>query len=318
MFKWCFISIQLLILFPLQAQVNEQAVKQFIADFSSKHQVDKTELTRILSTASYQESIIKKMTKPAEKMPWHRYRRIFMTEERIQSGVAFWQDHLQTLQEVSDVTGVPAEVIVGIIGVETFYGERKGTHKILDALYTLAFAYPKRAKFFKSELEQFLLLSEEEDIEPTEALGSYAGAIGYCQFMPSSYRAYAKSFEKNGTKDLIGSPQDAIASVANYLKVHRWKTGQQIVSKAKVDPNAEPTGRQSLRPKYTLSHFQKMGYSASDISSDRKVTLIQLDLEDDQEYWFGLDNFYVITRYNHSALYAMAVYQLATAIKARI
>lgn len=303
----------------LKAQINQSSVESFINGFSNHPDLTPEEVRGILEKAEYQESIVEKMSNPAEsRMTWHRYRNIFMKEERILAGVGFWNEHKTVLENVSNESGVPVEVILGILGVETYFGERKGTYKVLDALYTLAFGYPKRARFFTSELKHFLELARDEQLDVHTLLGSYAGAMGYSQFMPSSYKAYAKSYDKGGTKDLVNSPEDAIASVANYLAVHRWKKGQMVVVPAIKSSNAQTLKKQSLKPKYSVSHYSNLGYRPlGNISPSSISTLIALEQEDDMEYWFGFNNFYVITRYNHSEMYAMAVYQLAEAIKER-
>jgi membrane-bound lytic murein transglycosylase B len=216
-------------------------------------------------------------------------------------------------------TGVPAHIILGILGVETYFGQRKGTYKVLDALYTLGFGYPRRAKFFKSELEAYMVLAKEEELNIDSIKGSYAGAMGYGQFMPSSYRAYAKSFDENGTRDLINSPEDAIASVANYLKVHRWEKDQPIASEATMTKKITHLRKQSLKPKNQVKDYTAIGFKpAETLQSTIPATIIILENENSQEHWFGMNNFYVITRYNHSPLYAMAVFQLGEAIKAKL
>jgi membrane-bound lytic murein transglycosylase B len=205
--------------------------------------------------------------------------------------------------------------LLGIIGVETYFGRNKGSYKVLDALYTLGFGYPKRAKFFKSELEKFLLLADSEDLDVFNIKGSYAGAMGYPQFMPSSYIAYAKSYEDGGTIDLMNSPEDAIASVANYIKVHKWQKDQPIASKADFTREVGNLNKQVLRPKNNLSDYKRIGIMPEDeIEGDPKSTLVILESDEEKEYWFGFFNFYVITRYNHSPFYAMAVYELGSMI----
>jgi len=307
-----------LITLTSQAQVNPVALEQFASDYASKHDhFTKEEVMDILKQAEFQQEIIDKISRPAEgTMTWERYRNIFLKQGRIDAGIAFYQEHKAALEKVSTDTGVPAEIILGIIGVETYFGRIKGSYKVLDALYTLGFGYSRRGKFFKSELEKFLTLSKLEELEITGVLGSYAGAMGYTQFMPSSYIAYAKSFEENGTRDLMESPEDAIASVANYLKVHRWKTGQPITSKAEMTRKITGLRKQSLRPKNKVSDYTAIGFKPSEkLQADLPATMLIFDKEGNTEHWFGLYNFYVITRYNHSPMYAMAVYQLAQEIK---
>lgn len=309
--------IILTISLSLPAQVDPAAVDAFASSFSEKHKRPKSEVLGILNKAEFQNSIIEKISRPAEgTMTWQRYRKIFVTPERTAAGVEFWETHKSTLKQVSEETGVPEEIILGIIGVETYFGRIKGSYKVLDALYTLGFGYPKRSKFFKSELEKFLVLAELEKLDINTVMGSYAGAMGYTQFMPSSYIAYARSFEKNGTRDLMNSPEDAIASVANYLKVHRWKKGQPITSRAEMTREITGLRKQSIRPKNKVSDYTAIGFKPeTPLKEELSATMVILKSGEEKEHWFGLYNFYVITRYNHSPMYAMVVYQLAEAIK---
>ena len=298
------------------AQIDEQKKATFIQRFSQVHGVSAEKITAILEEAKYEPSIIERMERPAEGMPWHKYRAIFMTEERIAAGIDFHREYSDQLREIRESTGVPVPIILGILGVETKFGKRKGSYRTLDALYTLAFGYPKRSRFFTRELEEFLLLTEEENLVVTEVLGSYAGAIGYCQFMPSSYRAYAKSYDTGGSRDLVNSAEDAVASIANYLKVHRWKRGEPIASGTIQSPEAAFPGNQGLKPKKTVAYYENLGFMpVEDLQPSAMSTLMAFEQEEKNEYWLGLNNFYVITRYNHSPLYALAVFQLAEAIK---
>lgn len=299
------------------AQVNQSDVDAFIKEYVGKHDVSEAELRGLLETAEFQQDIIDKISKPAEgTMTWERYRKIFVTEERAQAGVEFWKEHKETVAKVSQETGVNEEIILGIIGVETYFGRIKGSYKVLDALYTLGFGYPKRGKFFKSELAKYLELTSKEDLDPKTIKGSYAGAMGYTQFMPSSYLAYAKSFDEGGTADLINDPADAIASVANYLKVHRWKRDQPVAASAKFTRVLTNLNKQSLKPKNKLSDYTALGIeSGITAPGETPATLVILDMEEGKEHWYGFDNFYVITRYNHSPMYAMAVFQLAEKMK---
>jgi membrane-bound lytic murein transglycosylase B len=300
------------------AQIDQKLVDAFVIRYAKGDSTREASVRQILDKATFQPSIIEKLDKPAEAMPWYKYRKLFMTDQRIDAGVSFWKEHETALREVSFETGVPAEIILGIIGVETLYGQRKGNYLVLDALYTIAFGYPKRATYFTSELGKFLELAEKEKLDITEVKGSYAGAMGYCQFMPSSYLAYAKSYDQEGTRDLINSPEDAISSVANYLAVHRWENGKPVAIEANATSAAQAVSKQSVKPKYTLQHYKNLGYEpANTATSSDQVTLLQFERESDTEYWFGYNNFYVITRYNHSELYAMAVYQLAEAVNAK-
>ena len=287
----------------LFAQIDLKQVDTFIENTATEKDLDPKWVRSIISQAKHQQSIINAMSKPAEKtLKWFEYRKIFMTDKRTQEGVEFWQKHQEVLDQVSAETGVPSEVIVAIIGVETFYGRIMGSHKVLDALYTLAFDYPKRSKFFTSELKHFLALAQESHIDPLVAKGSYAGAMGFGQFMPSSYRAYAVDFEADNKIDLLNNPQDAIASVANYLKAHKWQNGGEIL-RVIEKPSSKMKFNQ-LKPHLTESTTQ------------RKYTVLKLDMENgEQAYWQGFQNFYVISRYNHSHMYVSAVFQLSQAIK---
>ena len=304
----------------LIAQVDNEAVKRFAADYAKDHNQSAEEVMAILEKAEFQQEIIDKISRPAEgTMTWNRYRNIFIKDARIDAGVAFWKEHEETLNQVFDETGVPVEVICGIIGVETFFGRIKGSYRVLDALYTLGFGYPKRGKFFKSELAKYLELAELESLNIEEVKGSYAGAMGYSQFIPSSYIAYAKSFEHNGSRDLMNSPEDAIASVANYLKVHRWRKDEPITSKAEMTREITGLRKQATRPKNKVSDYTNIGFKPEEsLEASLDATMIILKSGEEKEHWFGLYNFYVITRYNHSPMYAMAVHQLGSAIKEKI
>ena len=287
----------------LMAKVNQNDVDRFISKTADQYQLDAKEIRAILDQAQHQQGIIDAMNKPAEKvLEWYQYRPIFITDKRIKEGVEFWQNNTDVLQQVSEQTGVPPHIIVAIIGVETYYGRIKGNHKVLDALYTLAFDYPKRSAFFTRELGHFLKLSADGHVSALEAKGSYAGAMGYGQFMPSSYRSYAVDYEQDGVIDLLNNPHDAIASVANYISRHGWQKDQPVVAKT-TGPD-KPVNLNQLKPHLTNDQGQK--YTLIGLKTD----------EDSTAYWQGFHNFYVISRYNHSHMYVMAVYQLSEKIKA--
>lgn len=310
---WVFAS---LLVSSVMAQVDQQKVEAFVQRYASQNGVSEAEVSAILKNAEYQQSTVDKMNHTAEgTMTWGRYRRIFMQEERIAAGVAFWKTHEQVLAEVSADSGVPEEIILGVLGVETYFGQRIGEYRVLDALYTLAFAYPKRSSYFTAELGKFLELTSREQIDLYSIKGSYAGAIGYCQFMPSSYLAYANSYSPEDGCNLM-EPEDAIASAANYLHEHRWERGGPVAAPVAQRINPADVVSSSTRPRNTLRYYADNGYMPSGNSSpSRKAALLALEGDEGMEYWFGFHNFYVITRYNHSALYAMAVFQLAEAIK---
>ena len=231
--------------------------------------------------------------------------------------MSFWQEHADTLQHAHEVFGVPQEIIVAIIGVETRYGRHTGKYPVLDALSTLAFAYPPRSSFFRKELKEYLLMTREEGLVPGKQLGSYAGAMGMPQFIPSSFRSYAVDFDNDGKRDLWTSPADAIGSVGNYFKRHHWKPGQPIASPVKVHGNRyQALIDNNLKRRYTLKELMDNGVILPQgLPTDLQGVLIEFETRNGPEYWVGWHNFYVISRYNHSALYSMAVYQLSQQIK---
>lgn len=295
-------------------------VKDFINYMSEKHKFTKEELTSIFSNISSSEDVIKNITRPAEKFSWSRYKKIFLTKERVSKGVDFWLENKSLLEKANEKYQIPPEIIVSIIGVETFYGERKGGYPVIQALSTLAFDYPKRSKFFRKELENFLLLSRENNLDTLNLEGSYAGAIGIAQFMPSSYRAYAKNFEDTGNVDLISNKAHAIASVANYLKAFGWKPGQSVIHKAHTNTksysNVVAQGSNPV-PEHTLDMLSKYQVFPKEKLNNikDKFALIEFEDENKNELYLARNNFYVITRYNHSSNYALAVYELAQMIK---
>ncbi|MGL1885889.1 MAG: lytic murein transglycosylase B [Reichenbachiella sp.] len=303
------------------AQIDQSAVDDFIRNTSFQQKIPLEDVEAIIGQAEYQPVIIEKMSRPAEKsMTWERYRNIFMTPERITAGVDFWEKNEVVLNKVSVDTGVSIEAIIGILGVETYFGQRMGTYRVLDALYTLAFGYPRRSSFFKSELGKYLELCEKEGLDPLTIKGSYAGAMGYGQFMPSSYLAYAKSYDSASGADLIHEEDDAIASIANYLKVHRWNEGGLVALKAIKREDAETLSKQKVKPSNTISFYSQKGYDLVEpvepVNSSELVSLQVMKMDDaSQEYWVTFKNFYVITRYNHSPLYALAVFQVGEAVK---
>jgi membrane-bound lytic murein transglycosylase B len=301
---------------PLSININ---VKNFVQKMVTKHHFNEYELTQLLQSAIIKNDILKRIASPSEGLPWYKYRKIFLTETRIENGVKFWRENAEALASVSAQTGVAPEIIVAIIGVETGYGKNMGNHRVLDALATLAFAYPPRSPFFTGELEQFLLLCREEGMNSREPLGSYAGAMGYPQFMPSSFRALAKDFEHDGHRDIWKNPRDAIASVANYFEKNSWQRGQGVAVRATAVGNQyKSVLNKDLKPSSTMSQLSRVGVNSTEnLSENANVKLVVLEQLDGDELWLGLQNFYVITRYNHSPLYAMAAFQLSQEIKQR-
>jgi membrane-bound lytic murein transglycosylase B len=296
-------------------------VKSFIVEVSGRDSISKRQLRKLLNGAKSQPAIIDAMNRPAEKArPWHEYRPIFLTEKRIQEGADFWIAHRQELDRASVKSGVAPEYLAAIVGVETFYGRLTGSYRVLDALATLAFDYPARAKFFRDELEQFILLSREMGFDPKVVKGSYAGAMGAPQFMPSNYRRYAVDANASGHIDLWNNWADVCASVGNYLKEHGWNAGEPVLTDAAVDEDktAELDGRK-LALSDTVESLKAKGVNFdSSLPPEAPALLIAADESDGVHWRVGYNNFYVITRYNHSALYAMAVYELASAMKQRI
>ncbi len=293
-----------------------EAVQVFVDKLVSEHQFDKAELSDLLSPLQSQADILKKITSPAEALPWYRYRKLFLSDSRIDEGVKFWQDHAQLLAEAQRRYGVPAEIIVAIIGVETRYGQHIGKHRVLDALYTLAFDYPARSVFFQKELANYLLLCREEHLNPADLLGSYAGAMGMPQFMPSSFRNYAADFDRDGHRDIWHNDADVIASIANYFAKHHWQVGQGIALPATVSgTHYQRALNNTLKPDLRLAELESLDLKISvPLALDTKVKVLALKQEQGEELWVGLDNFYCLTRYNQSPLYAMAVFQLSQAI----
>ncbi len=294
-------------------------IDQFVVQQTHKHGFDKTFLEDVFSNVRYQKAVIDAISRPAEQvLEWKDYRKIFLTEQRINEGKAFIQRHKENLLQAQQEFGVPPQVVAAIIGVETFYGRYRGKYKVLDALATLAFAYPRRGKFFRSELEQFLLLTREQKFTAANVLGSYAGAMGYGQFIPSSYRHYAIDFDGDQVADLLNNEADAIGSVANYLHLHGWKKGTSVVAPANLSQNALrqiPVPRH-LKLSQDIGGLLKGGVEFEYLpGTPPAARLLRLVTEKGPEYWVAFKNFYVLTRYNHSSLYAMAVYQLSVTLR---
>ena len=296
-----------------------QGARSFAAHMARTQGFEKDAVIGLLRQARYRQGIIDAIRRPWEAKPWYRYRRIFLTETRIEAGVAFWRENRALLERARREYGVPPQIITAIIGVETNYGGNLGKHRVIDALTTLGFSYPKRAGFFRAELEEYLLLTREERLDTLNLKGSYAGAVGMPQFIPSSYRAYAVDFDDDGRRDLWGSRADVIGSVASYFARHGWRPGEPVTVPARLDASV-PKGisvaeKKPVKPNTPVSKMESAGIFPSEpLPVGTRVNLIRLEAPDD-EYWLGLTNFYVITRYNHSNLYAMAIFQLSQAIQ---
>lgn len=291
--------------------------KKFITEMVEKHGFKTGELRALFAETEYKQSIIDAITRPAESKPWYEYRPIFVTQKRIRQGVKFWKKHADLLERAEKEYGVPPAILVAILGVETRYGRHTGSYRVMDSLATLAFNYPARSKFFRGQLEQFLLMAREEGFDPLSLTGSYAGAMGQPQFIASSFRAYAIDFDKDGRRDLWNSTADVVGSVANYFSRHNWSAGDAITTRAKVRGDKfKQLLEKGYKPSFTLEQLPDYGVKPiHTIEPGSKIALLELETGRGNEYWVALHNFYVITRYNHSPLYAMAVYQLSEAIK---
>ncbi len=292
-------------------------VKKFIQTMQTQHQFSEKMLTTLFSHTKIKQNIIKAMQRPAEKKPWYSYRPIFLTKKRIQKGRAFYKKYKTTLQYAEKIYGVSGYIITAIIGVETFYGKHQGSYRVIDALSTLAFAYPPRSSFFRQQLVEFLLMCKEENLNPLELKGSYAGAMGMGQFIPGSFRNFAIDFDGDGKKDIWHNPVDAIGSVAYYFQQHGWEKNLSIAYPATViKKGASIPKEMSLLPRYSIDELKKIGFQdKANLPGDTLATIIPLEQKKTIEYWLAYQNFYAITRYNHSAHYAMAVFQLSQAIE---
>jgi membrane-bound lytic murein transglycosylase B len=312
------VFVTLMSMAVMAGDYSDRSERAAVLDRVVAEGVDRDWAAAVLNDAKRQQSIIDAISRPAEKTkPWFEYRKIFLTERRAREGAEFLELHGATLAAVSAETGVPASVITAIIGVETFYGRIAGSYRVVDALSTLAFDYPRRSPFFTAELEHFLILAYESGRDPLQLHGSYAGAMGYGQFMPSSYRSYAKDYDGDGVADIWASPDDAIASVANYFVRHGWRPGAPVVVPANNDGAPETLFEGGLKPEHSVGELAGQGFApttATDVTL--MATPLRLEGADGPEYWLCLDNFYVITRYNHSAMYALSVWQLSQEIEA--
>ena len=303
--------------------VEREDVRDYISALSAERDLDKERITQLFSGLSSQQSILDAISRPAERtLSWREYRAIFIKQKRIDLGRQFVIEHSALLARASESYGVPANVIAAIIGVETFYGRITGKHGVLEALATLAFDYPPRANFFRSELSEFLVLSEAESWDTGSVKGSYAGAMGLPQFISSSYRQYAIDFDGDGKRDLFNSSADAIGSVANYLARHGWVEDAPIAApwpqSAKMPSKVKSLVSKSLKPGVSADAVRRLGFVSPTLepgtAANRLLSVMVLVGAQGEEVWVGYRNFYAITRYNHSRLYAMAVFQLANAL----
>ncbi len=297
---------------------REQRIAAFVDYTATTYGIDPQRIRDTLAQAEYKQGIIDAITRPAEAVkPWRDYRTIFMTPARIDGGRAFYRDNRDALDRVSAQTGVPAEYIVAIIGVETFYGRNIGSYRVIDALYTLAFDHPKRAPFFAGELAQlFALTAQEPQLDLLALKGSYAGAMGMGQFMPSSYRLWASDGDRDGRRDLLTHKPDVFASIANYFVVHGWQADGPVVARAEFDAKQAEFVPENLEPVHALGTLAARGYRPMPGEPvGEGATVVGLDGDGGREHWLGYRNYYVITRYNRSPMYALAVHQLAQEIR---
>ncbi|WP_430461633.1 lytic murein transglycosylase B [Thalassolituus sp. LLYu03] len=292
-------------------------VNEFIAEAAAEYKIPADDIRQWLAQAEKLDSVLAAIARPAEKVKeWDEYQDIFLTSKRINAGKAFMKEHAALLREAEEKYGVKKEIIAAIIGVETFYGTRQGNYRVLDSLATLAFDYPDRPLFWR-ELKAFFALAEAEQINPATIKGSYAGAMGYGQFIPTSFLNFAVDADGDGRRDLWANPADAIFSVANYFSKHGWKNGEAVTQRVHVSGDKyEQIVNDNLKPNWTVSELKALGIEPTEKVSDEKpANLIRLQGKHGAEFWLGEHNFYVITRYNHSRMYAMAVYQLSEALK---
>lgn len=305
----------------LALDTTRDSVRSFIGRMSEKHGFSTEALTALLAQAQSQQPILDAMARPAEKaLAWYSYRERFVTEQRIAEGVAFWQEHRELLEETARTRGVPPEYLVAILGVETHYGRIMGGYRVIDALSTLAFDYPPRSNYFTDELEQYLLLTREDSLDALTLLGSYAGAMGAPQFMPRSVRKFAVDGDGDGTRNLWTDWADVLASIANYFREHGWQPDAPVLAEAVIDqPHAHDLDTRRLELNETVGSLRDKGVQfETSLPDAAPAMLIAADEPDSMKFRVGLQNFYVITRYNRSALYAMAVHDLARALNARV
>jgi membrane-bound lytic murein transglycosylase B len=300
-------------------ETDRDDVQSFMNELITEHGFETDYLQSMLGGADTHQSILDAISRPAERTkPWHEYRKIFVTRKRIAGGVEFWSAHREKLARIAAETGVPEEIMVAIVGVETYYGTRTGSYRVVDALATLGFDYPPRAKFFRSELMEVFLLARDESLDLDSIKGSYAGAMGAPQFIPSSYRHYAVDGDGDGRRDLFDNWDDILSSVANYFVAHKWKSGAPVVTSSTIEPGVHPvTVRNQLKLSSNVAELNSRGFSFdTSLDNNEPAELISLEGEDEREYWIGFHNFYVITRYNRSVMYALAVSQLGEAVAA--
>lgn len=327
--KWGVLLLALMLSTPVHARkkpdpgplfATRAEYGAFVKSMAGALQMDVAELEKVFGEVRLKPQIVRAISLPAEAKPWDQYRPLFLNDKRILGGVKFWDQHAAALLRARTEFGVPESMIIAILGVETVYGRNTGSYRVMDALTTLAVEYPPRADYFRRELEQYLQLAREQGIDPLSVKGSYAGAMGIGQFMPSSYRKYGLDFDSDGRSDLWRNPRDAVGSVANYFKSFGWKTGEPVV--VPVDVQGEETrefANTGWSARRSVQEWQRRGVALRDgisLSLQAEAMLVRLETASGPEYWLGFQNYYVITRYNRSLQYALAVYQLSQEIEA--
>lgn len=322
-----FLGLVLVCLLPLSHLLADtydsdkrQDVSEFIEEMVQDQKMDRDHLQQLFRETNKRQDILDLIARPAERaLVWHEYRAIFITQQRIEGGKKFMEEYADALNRAEEKYGVPVEIITAIIGVETSYGRNKGRHRVIDALATLSFDYPSRAKFFRSQLVEFLNITRKADLNPLLPMGSYAGAMGYPQFIPTSYRDFAVDFDGDDFADIWSNPVDAIGSVANYFKAHGWQKGQPVVEEVKQLESDKklPELRVNRFNKMTMAEVKAAGIQPANKNLANNLTAIPMafELTEGELYLLGMHNFYVITRYNHSRMYALAVHELAEALR---
>ena len=297
---------------------NDRDIDSFIDELVREEGFSRPALEKMFEKVEFKPRIVELISKPAERrLTWWEYRNLFINDKRVDDGVEFWKKNQKILDKASETYGVSQSVIIGILGIETGFGQNSGGFRVVDALSTLGFGYPRRATFFKKELREFLILSREQGFDPLALKGSYAGAMGIPQFMPSSYRAYAIDFDKSGQADIWESSADAIGSIASYLSRHGWIEGKPVASRASVrGQKYSSLISDNPRPTRSVNEAKNLGWQSRQVLPESaRVRGLKLEGKNGTEHWLTMTNFYVITRYNRSDLYAMAVWQLGSQIE---
>jgi membrane-bound lytic murein transglycosylase B len=318
-------ALLLTMMFLLGCPAGATAAKKLSPDMEAfihamvyKHGFERQELRKIFRDVQARPRVLGAISAPTTAKPWHVFRAIVVTPKRIDMGVKFWGIHEKVLERASAEYGIPQEIIVATIGIESRYGHYIGGFRVIDALTTLAFQYPPRADFFRQELEEFMLLTREIGLDPLRVRGSYAGAIGIPQFLPSSYRKYAKNLDGDSKPDLVNSVPDAVASIANYYRSFGWRPGEPVAVRAEMNgAGATAVNNREIEPRVTVADLQQRGLKPlTPVAGAQLAAPFAVEEKDGKQYWLGLNNFYVITRYNRSINYALAVYELAQELRA--